>query len=152
MERLLNIIRNNRMSSRPEYYSGRGATLSDLDYDILEGIYKGIKKEFGSTAAKNFVDMVADIKVMSATTFLQELYNLFDNDWIHTSKEKDASGIAIAKDENGEYDMVSGMMGIMSHMGNDRDDTMQIKGHFLSTHGIKSQKIMQRGGYNYFFG
>jgi hypothetical protein len=136
MEKLKQIIRGNRMSTRPEYYSGRGATLSDLDYNILEGIYKGIKIEFGESAANSFVDMVDNIKVMSATTFLQELYMLFYNDWVYVIKEKDASGIAVAKNEDGDYDMLSGIMGIFGGLtSNQRDETPSIKNHFLFTHG-----------------
>ena len=141
MAKLHDIIRNNRMSTRPEYYSGRGATMSDLDSEILEGIHKGILKEYGEDAAKNFVKMVADIKVLSATTFLQELYQLFNNDWKYTEKKKHADGIAIPKNDEGEYDedsTLSGMMGVMSAMThNGRDDTSRIKGGFLQSHGVK---------------
>ena len=141
MAKLHDIIRNNRMSTRPEYYSGRGAILGDLDGDMLEGIHKGILKEYGKDAAKNFVKMVADIKVLSATTFLQELYQLLNNDWKYTEKKKHADGIAVPKNDEGEYDessMVSGMIGMVTAMThNGRDDTSSIRGGFLMSHGIK---------------
>ena len=143
MEKLKDIIRNNRMSTRPEYYSGRGAILCDLDGKILEGIYQGIKKEFGVRAAQNFVKMVDDIKVLSATTFLEELYMLCGNGWKYRKKPKEhqANGISIPKNENGEYDdrsMVSGMLGMFAAMGNNgRDETQQIKSYFLMNHGVK---------------
>jgi hypothetical protein len=145
-EKLKDIIRNNRMSTRPEYYSGRGATTSDLSHDILEGIFKGILKEFGKKPSDNFVKMVADIKVMSATTFLEELYMLFRNDWKYKNKPKtrQASGISIPKNKNGEYDensAVSGMFGILAAISNGgRDQTMEIKGHFLRCHGVKMKQ------------
>jgi len=150
MEKLKEIIRNNQMSTRPEYYSGRGATLSDLNGNILEGIYQSILKEYGKDAAKNFVKMVADIKVLSATTFLEELYMLFGANWkyINKRKERQASGISIPKNENGEYDensAMSGMLGIMSAMfSTGRDDTQAIKSFFVSRHGSKpkGKKIM----------
>lgn len=145
MAKIEEIIRSNRMSTRPEYYSGRGATLSDLDGNILEGIYQGILKEYGKNAAKNFVKMVADIKVLSATTFLQELFQLFYNDWKYVKKEKHANGIAIQKNDEGEYDessIMSGAMSIFAVMNNNgRDDTERIKGYFLKIHGIKSKPI-----------
>jgi len=141
MEKLFNIIRDNRMSTSPEYYSGRGATMSDLDYDILVGIHRGIEREFGVDAAKNFVNMVADIKVLSATTFLQELYNLFYSDWKYVEKEQHAHGVSVPKNEDGEYDMQAGMFGMIGMMtamfGNDRDDTEQIRGHFIRSNGHK---------------
>jgi hypothetical protein len=150
MEKLKEIIRNNQMSSRPEYYSGRGAILCDLNGKILEGIYQGILKEYGLKAAKNYVKMVADIKVLSATTFLEELYMLFESGWKYTKKPKkyQANGISIPKNENGEYDdhsMMSGILGMYAAMSNGgRDETQAIKGYFLSQHDVKpkSKKIM----------
>ena len=143
MEKLKDIIRNNRMSTRPEYYSGRGAITCDLDGQMLEGIYQGIKKEFGAKPAQNFVKMVDDIKVLSATTFLEELYMLCGNGWVYKKKPKEhqANGISIPKNEQGEYDdrsMMSGMLGMFAAMGNNgRDETPVIKNYFLSKHGVK---------------
>lgn len=141
MEKLKDIIRNNRMSTRPEYYSGRGATLSDLDSKILQGIYLGIEKEFGLKAAKNYVKMVVGIKVLSATTFLNELYSLFYNNWKYKTKKTDESGIAIQKDKNGEYNATHGMLSMFEAMHNQRDDTMAIKGQFCYTHKIKAKVV-----------
>ena len=141
MEGLHNIIRVNNMCTRPEYYSGRGATLSDLNDKILEGIHSDITTLFGEEAAKNYVKMVADIKVLSATTFLEELYQLFYNDWKYTERETHASGISIPKNEDGEYDensVMSGMLGMFAAMGNDKDDTASIKNRFLQLHGVKT--------------
>jgi hypothetical protein len=137
MEKLKDIIRNNKMSTRPEFYSGRGAITCDLNGEILEGIYKGIKKEFGENSAKNFVKMVDDIKVLSATTFLEELYVLFSNDWKYRKKRSHAAGVTVPKNADGEYDLVGGMFGMMNAMMNNRDETQQIKSYFLSRHGVK---------------
>lgn len=133
------IVQDNRMSARPEYYSGRGATLTDLNAKILSGIHKGIGKDFGKGAAKNFVKMVADIKVLSATTFLQELEMLEYNDWKYTEKESHANGISIPKNKDGEYDeqsMMSGMIGLIGAMTNTRDNTSAIRTGFLRANGI----------------
>ncbi len=147
LEKLKEIIRNNRMSTRPEYYSGRGAILCDLDGKILEGIYQGILKEFGEKPASNFVKMVADIKVISATTFLQELYELFHRDWKFKKKRQHASGIAVQKNEDGTYNAEHGVLGIMSSLFNDRDETQMIKGYFLSKHGVKPKENISKDGY-----
>ena len=144
MNKLQDIIRDNNMSTRPEYYSGRGAIRCDLDGSMLEGIYQGILKEYGEDAAKNFVEMVADIKILSATTFLEELYQLQLNDWKYTKKETHAAGVTVPKNEDGEYDetsMRSGMIGIMNAMHNTRDETNSIRGRFLKSHGIKNSGI-----------
>jgi len=138
MENLKDIIRNAGMSTRPEYYSGRGATTSDLDETILEQIFKGIEDKFGAKPAENFVKMIADIKVLSVTTFLQELYNLYYSNWKYKKKKEHAVGVAVGKNDDGEYDQVSGLIGMMGAMSgmNVRDDTQRIKGWFLRCHGI----------------
>lgn len=144
MERLENILRNNRMSTRPEYYSGRGATLSDLDSDILSGIHKEIKKVYGDDAADNFIKMVAGLKVASATTFLNELYRLFNNNWKFVENPRqDKNGIEVPKNKNGEYDSFMGQQGIMSHihMGSQHNDTRHIVSQFLYSNGVKQDTV-----------
>jgi plasmid maintenance system killer protein len=137
---LIKILRANRLCERPGYYSGRGATLTDLNGEILEGIYKGIKKEFGEKAAKNFVKMVDGIKVISATTFLQELYALEWSKWEYKEKEKDESGVYVDK-INGEYNMAGGMFGMINALThNGSDDTRAIKQRFVRSHGIVPPK------------
>lgn len=145
-EKLKNIIRESGMSTRPEYYSGRGATRSDLDSGILEKIYQGILKEYGKRAANYYLKMVADIKVLSATTFLQELYMLFGNNWKYIKKKKHAEGISIPKNEDGEYDeksAMSGMLGMFAALcSNCSDDTYSIRNGFLHLHGVKMKREM----------
>lgn len=78
------------MSPRPEYYSGRGAKISDLNGDILFAIYKQIKEKMGDKQAEAFVNMIENIKSLSATNFLNCLYVLEANDWIYVPfKESD---------------------------------------------------------------
>lgn len=138
MEKLKEIIRNNNMSTRPEYYSGRGATISDLNEKILFGIHKDLKKEFGESAGNGFVKMVNGIKVLSATAFLNGLYELFYNKWEYNEMQPDS--ISIPKDENGEYNGLIGMLSVMGALSNgNRDDTIQIKSHFLHRNGIKQE-------------
>lgn len=69
------------MSGRPEYYSGRGATITDLDSDKLFNSYQKIKENVGVEASKNFIEMVKNLKVASATSFLNAFYELASNDW-----------------------------------------------------------------------
>lgn len=71
-----------KISTRPEFYSGRGNTTSDLNSEILETIYTGVQKEIGDKAAKSFVKMVGEmVHDASATTFLTSLYRLEQNNW-----------------------------------------------------------------------
>lgn len=64
IDKLKDIIRKNGMSTRPEYYSGRGAIRADLNDKILFGMHKDIKEKFGEKPAKAFVQMVDKIKVL----------------------------------------------------------------------------------------
>ena len=68
------IVKRARMSARPEFYSGRGAITDDLNGEKLEHIYGDIKRWHGDDAAQSYVQMVADILVLSATDFLLSLY------------------------------------------------------------------------------
>jgi hypothetical protein len=128
------------MSTRPEYYSGRGATFSDLNEEILFKIHKDLQKEFGNNAGIGFVKMVNGIKILSATAFLNGLYELFYNNWEYN--ENQPSGISIPKDENDNYNTNIGMIGVMESLFScGRDDTHLIKSWFLEKNGIKCEKI-----------
>lgn len=154
MDKLKEIFRKNMMTLTPSYYSGRGATLSDVNSKILAGIWKGIKKEFGKEAAKNFVKMVKGIQVFSATTFINETISLYHNKWIYTEKEKDASGVDVLKNEDGSYNEANMMGTIGSAMfSSGRDDTMAIKSGFLFRRGEKMDKeyISEDGVINYYW-
>ena len=93
--------------------------------------------------------MVDGIKVLSATTFLNELYSLYYDVWKYKTKKKDASWIAIQKNKNGEYDETHGMISVFEAMSNRRDDTQCIKGGFCHTHGIKPKEIQGDGAYGF---
>ena len=131
------------MSKRPEFYSGRGAILADLNPNILEKIYIGINEIHGEKASKQFVKMVKEIPVLSATDFLLSLYKLESNNW---KWKKDLSG-----NENGVYvdgptddaKMVVGFMTIAEGLyQRKRDDTISIKSPFLANHKVKPKEKM----------
>jgi len=131
------------MSSRPEFYSGRGAILDDLDSRYLEKIYNGIEKEHGEEAAKQYIQMVADIPELSATDFLLTLYRLESHDW---KWDKGLLGNEHGRDvgpddENGARVLV-GFATIAGALYNNSqiDQTMFIRGEFLKNHGVKIPK------------
>ena len=64
------------MSTRPSYYSGRGAITCDLDDSKLEKIHTAILQNKGEKAAKAFVSMVEAMKNLNATDFLTYLHLL----------------------------------------------------------------------------
>ncbi len=133
------IVEKANMSCRPEYYSGRGATSSDLNDRILENIYKEVEKEHGEKAAGQFAQMVADIPKLSATDFLLTLYRLEAHDWkwdkMLLGREK---GVYLDGKDMGAK-VGSGIGTIVSVFGglNDRDETRYIRGRFLERHGIR---------------
>lgn len=127
------------MGRNPGFYSGRGATMSDLNSDILEKIYTGVKAAHGINAGEEFVQMVADIPKMSATDFLCNLYNLENNNWNWDKRmTREESGVYVdARSDDQKF--AQGMMTIANVMSgmNARDDSLYIKGRFLRDHGVK---------------
>ena len=75
------LVESVRMSARPGYYSGRGATTSDLNDKLLNNIADLIKEHFGDQAHDNYVKMVWDMPSLSATAFLNNLYALERAKW-----------------------------------------------------------------------
>lgn len=145
IEHLKQIIRDCKMSTRPEYYSGRGATMSDLTGEILFKIHNRIQEDFGARPGKAFVKLVESIKVLSATAFLNGLYDLYRNNW--KLPKQQPSGISVQKNEDGSYNEAHGMVGITSALFYcDRDDTQRIKSHFLAVNGCKPQVDRQKDG------
>jgi len=134
------------MSARPEYYSGRGATMSDLNSDILEKIYQGIKEVHGGKAAGEYVKMVSKIPKLSATDFLLSLYRLEGNKW--------KWGKGMSGNEKGVYvdgptdeaKFAVGMISIAHVMSgmNERDETSYIRGQFLNKHDVKNPNDKKR--------
>lgn len=81
-EKLERIIRSSGLNPRPGYYSGRGPTTSDLNTRILTEIHRGIASHFGRDPGEAFVDMVAAIESLSATTFLLTLAALEGSEFV----------------------------------------------------------------------
>ena len=52
------------------YYAGRPPQPCDLDSSILELFYRGIKKDAGADAARNFVRFVNKLNDLSASSFI----------------------------------------------------------------------------------
>lgn len=67
-----------KLSSRPDFYSGRGANLGDLNSKILNLIYQGFITHFNQQKADEYVKLVANIKCASATSFLINLRNFYE--------------------------------------------------------------------------
>jgi hypothetical protein len=143
-DKVREFVQNVGMSARPEFYSGRDAMTCDLNGKQLEGIYQSIINEFGEDAGKNYIQMVSDIKVLSATTFLNSLYSLCNNDWLW-NKNNEGSDISI-DGEGSAWGTTGSVL-----FGGQRDETMSIKSGFLSRHGIEKSnnyRINRWGDYS----
>ncbi|MGE5328513.1 MAG: hypothetical protein ACM3KR_03270 [Deltaproteobacteria bacterium] len=124
------ILHDAGMSSSAEYYSGRGATLSDLNGNTLIKIYSQIKEAFGSTAGNHFLELIRDINVLSATDFIVALKKLERNDWVwaeHMSENEQGRGIAF----NNEASAFATVIEVLSRCSYQVDDTDIIKSDFV---------------------
>lgn len=81
IQKLVMVSTHNQLDASPGYYSGRGATLSDLNSEMLNQIADGIKKEHGDQAHDNYVKMVWGMPSLSATAFLNNLFSLERAGW-----------------------------------------------------------------------
>lgn len=136
----LQIVNETGMSSRPEYYSGRGAMTCDLNSNQLLRIHGLIQREYGNDAAKNFVEMVANMRDLAVSNFLTCLYHLESRNWKYTGFQSDLpAGIAVEKHADGSYNLESGMLGITEaiYSGN-RNETEFIRGPFLRKVGYEA--------------
>jgi hypothetical protein len=135
----IDIVNEAGMDERPEYYSGRGATLTDLTPKHLQKIHGLINKEHGEEAAQNFVEMIANMKDLAASNFLTCLYHLEAMGWRYGGFQSDlAGGVAIAKNRDGRYNTDSGIQGILAAIhSRGRDETEEIRQPFLEDMGYK---------------
>jgi hypothetical protein len=150
------IVEEAKMSSHPEHYSGRGATTSDLDNNILEKIYELIRREYGDEASRNYVQMIADIPKLSATNFLLTLYKLEGYGW---KWDKKILGKQTGMDVGPDYDdggrEAVGFATIANVIGgiSKTDDTDYIRGQFLMRHNVEPKGKGRRDlfgiGYGY---
>jgi hypothetical protein len=124
------------MSTRPGFYSGRGATTTDLSSEKLEILYKAIQYNVNDKAAQAFAQMVADIPCLTATDFLLSLARLEGRGWIWDA--------GMLGDEHGVY--ASGVAegwGTVGEAlgGRDADHTVIIRSTFLRAHGIRDPRV-----------
>lgn len=128
------IVYSQGMSDQPEYYSGRRATMSDLDGDRLYAIYQKIAQELGARQADAFVTMVEKLKTLSAANFLNALYALERNDWNLTKFNE--SKADLGPDGAGRRDIAFATVAeILFCCG--RDDTEYIRSSFLKKIGFE---------------
>jgi hypothetical protein len=140
-EALKQVIRDAGMCTAPSFYSGRGATPTDLNDDILEKLYQGIEgnPEFPDCAAEGFLDLVENLPKMSATDFLIALDALAFDDWVWKNEVEHLDGTSIPPDRgNGVHEAIA-FCTIASQAFNRVDQSWMIRNDFLQRHGRKPQ-------------
>jgi hypothetical protein len=138
---LIDILHCSGMSSRPGFYSGRGANGSDLTARHLDVIWVGIKAEFGEAAADSFVLMVEALPILAATDFLLALFRLETNDWRWSENQIPSGPAGMALDfpadtPNGRDQAMGHLFSLFGGANpNDPGMTWSIKREFLRGHG-----------------
>jgi len=135
------------MSLRPAFYSGRGATRTDLSSATLEVVFEAIERNVGPKAAMAFARMVRDIKVLSATNFLLALQRLEAAEWRWNRSM--ASGLTGVHCE----DMADAFCTAVEIVGSANrpqvDETISIRWDFLSMHGLREPLAPKTNVYAY---
>jgi hypothetical protein len=133
---------NGRLTPRPGYYAGRGPMICDLNSEILEDLWKGIQKNVGDEAARNFVLMVENLKDMSASAFLVSFQHYWHNKWRWDDRQQQP-GDGVALSGHGEALYTEGMFAVLSALSDKRDthtrdwQSDEIKRSFLMRHGTR---------------
>lgn len=67
------------LSMSSGYYAGRPPSQGDINTQTLEGLYKGLQRDVGETAAVNFVRFVNNLDDMSASSFVVAFQQFWDS-------------------------------------------------------------------------
>ena len=139
---LRNLVSNwtsGRFMLESGYYSGRPPSESDLNSEMLEGIYAGMKAEFGEHVASNFVRFVAKLRDLSASSFIVAFERFARNGWKEiniTQLKGDRTELSAHGDAL--YGQAMGLLGMM--LGNQVGEaeissrSRAIKSKFVSKH------------------
>lgn len=126
------IVRKANMSTRPAYYSGRGALLEDFNFGkpSLNVIYNELRN-INEKYAQDFIDFVMSFKNLNATDFLTSFYKFAKNNFSLESIQITECGYNLDANNDEQRDAIA-FVTIFSAFGNSgRDDTEAIKSKFL---------------------
>ena len=118
------IVQSVNLNCLPEYYKGRGARYNDLPGTKLANIHQKIQENLGRDAAKAFVAMVENVKVLSVKKFLESLYALEENNWKFSE--------AIQTEINEKKENYGRMTAVYEYHESLCDDTFAIRRSFLA--------------------
>ena len=125
------IITTSGLSDRPEYYSGRGAMICDLNSNMLYLIYKKLAR-LDSNKGLNMAKMTLEMSTLGATEFLENLYSLAYNNY-DLEKIKLSSDNVSFGNSRGDSMFAIGLASLASTLGTPRTDvTPSIKESFIN--------------------
>lgn len=78
------IIKGVGLATDPNYYKSRGVSLEFLSGERLANIYRRVKFWNGAEAARNFKEMLAVIRELSAYNVISALYMLEEKNWSYS--------------------------------------------------------------------
>ena len=129
------IIRFCGHSSDPSVYSGRGATLADLNSNLLEKIYALLQIEAGPEVAEKFVQFVYDLEKLSMTSFLNRFYEFCRQGGNYVCRPHDIlEEHDVGPDGEYRFGIVMSSILAVATGQNLRDDTEEIRRDFLVKH------------------
>lgn len=132
-----------RISVRPEFYSGYGASSSNIGSRELELIYGGVKKECGDEAAKNFCQFIYNFGTLSPTAFLFSFHCWYGGGCeasVPVSRNKDQAGdrtgdnYDFGKTDEDRYALGMATIGAALMGRENADETESIRNEFLRNH------------------
>jgi len=125
------IITTSGLSDRPEYYSGRGAMLCDLNSNMLYLIYKKLAR-LDLNKGLNMAKMTLQMETLGATEFLENLYSLAANNY-DLEKIKLSSNNVSFGSARGNSMFAIGLASLASSLSSTRGDaTPSIKEAFIN--------------------
>lgn len=130
------ILISSGIGADPGYYSGRGATLSDLYPDRLEIIYQSVLQGHGKSAAHEFAELVRTMPKLSATDFIIAFLKLGSHGWkLEKEHLGGAKGVYIDNEGQANATLFNSFSGWAS-----TDDTEAIRGPFMRRHPEEYQR------------
>lgn len=124
------ILDTSGVSSSPEYYSGRGAKLCDLNGKNLISIYNKLNR-LDTKKSLAMAKMTFEMPTLGATEFINSLYSLAYNNYDLEKYHLSSNNIDLGNgSENSRF--VIGMASLASSMCYRSDDTIAIKHEFAN--------------------
>lgn len=125
------IISTSGLSTRPEFYSGRGAKWCDLNGKMLILIYEKLAR-LDPKKGLNMAKMTLEMETLGATEFLENLYLLSANDFDLEKIELNNNNVSFGN-LRGRSMYAIGLASLAASFGNNRlDDTPSIKMSFIN--------------------